>query len=131
MLAITGTDGKTTTTELTVAILRAAGLRTAALGNTDVPLVDGVDATGERDARRVRRRVHELPTGVDAAASGPTPRRGSTSLPTISTGTRRWRRYEAAKARIWDLQRPGDVAIGFVDDPIVMAQPRRSRPAAT
>ena len=47
MLAITGTDGKTTTTELTVAILRAAGLRTAALGNTDVPLVDGVDATGE------------------------------------------------------------------------------------
>ena len=44
ILAITGTDGKTTTTELTVAILRAAGVRTAALGNTDVPLVDGVDA---------------------------------------------------------------------------------------
>ena len=45
MLAITGTDGKTTTTELTVAILAAAGLRTAALGNTDVPLVDAVDET--------------------------------------------------------------------------------------
>ena len=47
MLAITGTDGKTTTTELTVAILRAAGLRAEALGNTDVPLVDAIDATGE------------------------------------------------------------------------------------
>ena len=47
ILAITGTDGKTTTTELTVAILRAAGVRTAALGNTDVPMVDGVDATGD------------------------------------------------------------------------------------
>src|SRR3954469_11257641 len=47
ILAITGTDGKTTTTELTVAILRAAGVRTAPLGNTDVPLVDGVDAPGE------------------------------------------------------------------------------------
>ena len=43
ILAITGTDGKTSTTELTVAILRAAGLHTAALGNTDVPLLDAID----------------------------------------------------------------------------------------
>jgi UDP-N-acetylmuramoylalanine--D-glutamate ligase len=43
ILAVTGTDGKTTTTDLTVAILRAAGVRTAALGNTDVPLVDAID----------------------------------------------------------------------------------------
>ena len=28
--------------------------------------------------------------------------------------------YEAAKARLFDLQRPSDVAIGFIDDPIVM-----------
>ena len=28
--------------------------------------------------------------------------------------------YEAAKARLFDLQRPSDVAIGFVDDPVVM-----------
>jgi UDP-N-acetylmuramoylalanine--D-glutamate ligase len=27
--------------------------------------------------------------------------------------------YEAAKARLFDLQRPSDVAIGFVDDPVV------------
>ncbi len=39
--------------------------------------------------------------------------------------------YEAAKARLFDQQRPGDVAIGFADDPVVMrhlrAAPGRRR----
>jgi UDP-N-acetylmuramoylalanine--D-glutamate ligase len=39
-LGITGTNGKTTTTTMLAAILRAAGLRTAALGNIGEPLVD-------------------------------------------------------------------------------------------
>ena len=43
MLAITGTDGKTTTTLLTVEMLEAAGCRAVAAGNTDVPLVSAVD----------------------------------------------------------------------------------------
>ena len=43
MLAVTGTDGKTTTTLLTVEILRAAGLRTVDAGNTSTPLVDAID----------------------------------------------------------------------------------------
>jgi UDP-N-acetylmuramoylalanine--D-glutamate ligase len=30
--------------------------------------------------------------------------------------------YEAAKARIWDLQRPGDVAIGWIGDPVVTSR---------
>ena len=42
-LAVTGTNGKTTTTTMLAAILAAAGLRTAALGNIGEPLVD---ATG-------------------------------------------------------------------------------------
>ena len=29
--------------------------------------------------------------------------------------------YAAAKARIWEHQRPDDVAIGYADDPVVMA----------
>ncbi len=49
ILAITGTDGKTTTTEMTVAMLRAAGVRTAALGNTDTPLLDAIDITGDEE----------------------------------------------------------------------------------
>ena len=39
MVAITGTDGKTTTTMLVASLLTAAGLRTVAVGNTEVPVV--------------------------------------------------------------------------------------------
>lgn len=119
ILAITGTDGKTTTTEMTVAILRAAGVRTAALGNTDVPLVDAVDATGddELDAFVVECTSFRLAWTQQFRAEAavwlnlaPDHLNWHASMAT----------YEAAKARIWDLQRADDVAIGFVDDPIVM-----------
>ncbi|MFC4030351.1 UDP-N-acetylmuramoyl-L-alanine--D-glutamate ligase [Streptomyces polygonati] len=50
-LAVTGTNGKTTTTRMLAAILGAAGLRTAAVGNIGVSLLDAVlgeqDPTGE------------------------------------------------------------------------------------
>ncbi|MFD5703609.1 UDP-N-acetylmuramoyl-L-alanine--D-glutamate ligase [Streptomyces lasiicapitis] len=39
-LAITGTNGKTTTTQMLASILAAAGLRTAAVGNIGTPIVD-------------------------------------------------------------------------------------------
>lgn len=39
-LAITGTNGKTTTTRMLASILSAAGLRTAAVGNIGTPIVD-------------------------------------------------------------------------------------------
>src|SRR5579872_1287650 len=42
ILAITGTNGKTTTTSLLAAILHAAGLRAVAAGNIGYPLVDAV-----------------------------------------------------------------------------------------
>ncbi|MDQ1029991.1 UDP-N-acetylmuramoylalanine--D-glutamate ligase [Streptomyces umbrinus] len=41
-LAITGTNGKTTTTRMLASILAAAGLRTAAVGNIGTPIVDVV-----------------------------------------------------------------------------------------
>ncbi|ARQ71256.1 UDP-N-acetylmuramoyl-L-alanine--D-glutamate ligase [Streptomyces marincola] len=41
-LAVTGTNGKTTTVRMLAAILTAAGLRTAAVGNIGTPLVDVV-----------------------------------------------------------------------------------------
>ena len=39
MVAVTGTDGKTTTTLMAAAILSAAGLRATAVGNTELPLI--------------------------------------------------------------------------------------------
>ncbi|MFI5661404.1 UDP-N-acetylmuramoyl-L-alanine--D-glutamate ligase [Streptomyces sp. NPDC051684] len=41
-LAITGTNGKTTTTQMLASILEAAGLRTAAVGNIGTPIIDVV-----------------------------------------------------------------------------------------
>lgn len=41
-LAVTGTNGKTTTVRMLAAILTAAGLRTAAVGNIGTPLLDVV-----------------------------------------------------------------------------------------
>ncbi|TGB03076.1 UDP-N-acetylmuramoyl-L-alanine--D-glutamate ligase [Streptomyces sp. MZ04] len=41
-LGITGTNGKTTTTQMLASILTAAGLRTAAVGNIGTPIVDVV-----------------------------------------------------------------------------------------
>ena len=43
MLAVTGTDGKTTTTLWAVEMLAAGGVRSVAAGNTDVPLVAALD----------------------------------------------------------------------------------------
>ncbi|MFJ4919252.1 UDP-N-acetylmuramoyl-L-alanine--D-glutamate ligase [Streptomyces sp. NPDC088725] len=45
-LAVTGTNGKTTTVRMLASILEAAGLRTAAVGNIGVSLIDAV--TGEQ-----------------------------------------------------------------------------------
>jgi UDP-N-acetylmuramoylalanine--D-glutamate ligase len=41
-LAVTGTNGKTTTVRMLDAILRAAGLRSAAVGNIGLPIVEAV-----------------------------------------------------------------------------------------
>ncbi|HUR02922.1 MAG TPA: Mur ligase family protein, partial [Nonomuraea sp.] len=46
-LAVTGTNGKTTTTRMLASILSAAGLRTAAVGNIGTPIVDVVLAADE------------------------------------------------------------------------------------
>ncbi|HWL42511.1 MAG TPA: UDP-N-acetylmuramoyl-L-alanine--D-glutamate ligase [Ilumatobacter sp.] len=138
ILAITGTDGKTTTTELTVAILRAAGLHAADVGNTDTPMVAAIDWDGthadepELDAFVVECTSFRLAWTeqfrADAAVwlnLAPDHLNWHTDLDS----------YVAAKARIFSLQRPDDVAIGFADDPVVMthlaAAPARHRTFAT
>jgi UDP-N-acetylmuramoylalanine--D-glutamate ligase len=116
ILAITGTDGKTTTTDLTVAILAAAGLRTEALGNTDTPLVDGLDR--DLDAFVVECTSFRLAWTEQFRAD-------AAVWLNLAPDHLNWHdsmdSYIAAKARIFDLQRPTDVAIGFADDPTVMA----------
>ena len=115
MLAVTGTDGKTTTTLWTVEMLTAAGVTSVAAGNTDVPLVEAVDR--EVDAFVVECTSFRLAWTqrfrADAAVwlnLAPDHLNWHASMAT----------YEAAKARIFSQQRADDTSVGFVDDPVVM-----------
>jgi UDP-N-acetylmuramoylalanine--D-glutamate ligase len=114
MLAVTGTDGKTTTTLLTVAILRAAGLRTIDAGNTDTPLVDAIEM--DLEAIVVEATSFRLAWTPSFRAEG-------AAWLNLAPDHLNWHRdmasYEAAKARIWTSQRCDDVAVGFAGDPVV------------
>ncbi|RBM19773.1 UDP-N-acetylmuramoyl-L-alanine--D-glutamate ligase [Streptomyces sp. PT12] len=59
-LAVTGTNGKTTTVRMLAAILQAAGLRTAAVGNIGTPLVDAVLADPPYDVLAVELSSYQL-----------------------------------------------------------------------
>jgi UDP-N-acetylmuramoylalanine--D-glutamate ligase len=116
LLAVTGTDGKTTTTLMAVAMLEAGGVRAVAAGNTDVPLVTALDL--DVDAFVVECTSFRLAWTerfrADAAAwlnLAEDHLNWHTSMAT----------YEQAKARIFSGQRSTDVAIGCAADPIVMA----------
>jgi UDP-N-acetylmuramoylalanine--D-glutamate ligase len=115
ILAVTGTDGKTTTSMLTAAMLTAAGLRTIAAGNTDVPLVDALDM--DLDAYVVECSSFRLAWTEQFRAN-------AAVWLNLAPDHLNWHRststYEAAKARLFELQLPGDVAIGYVEDPVVM-----------
>jgi UDP-N-acetylmuramoylalanine--D-glutamate ligase len=121
MLAITGTDGKTTTTLLAVEMLRAAGLRTVDAGNTSTPLVDAIGL--DLDAFVVECTSFRL-------AWTPTFRAEGAAWLNLAPDHLNWHRsmetYETAKARVWANQRVDDAAIGFVDDPAVMGRLQRA-----
>ncbi|MGB3733769.1 MAG: UDP-N-acetylmuramoyl-L-alanine--D-glutamate ligase [Ilumatobacter sp.] len=122
MLAITGTDGKTTTTLMTVEMLRAAGLSTIDAGNTDTPLVDAIepDADGhEHDAFVIECTSFRL-------AWTPSFRPDAGVWLNLAPDHLNWHAsmesYGDAKARIWVNQRPDDVSIAFTGAPDVMSR---------
>ncbi|MBO0515824.1 UDP-N-acetylmuramoyl-L-alanine--D-glutamate ligase, partial [Streptomyces beijiangensis] len=59
-LAITGTNGKTTTTQMLASILTAAGKRTAAVGNIGTPIIDVVLADESYDVLAVELSSYQL-----------------------------------------------------------------------
>ncbi|WP_399137671.1 UDP-N-acetylmuramoyl-L-alanine--D-glutamate ligase [Streptomyces sp. NBUA17] len=59
-LAVTGTNGKTTTVQMLASILEAAGLRTAAVGNIGVSLLDAVTGDTEYDVLAVELSSYQL-----------------------------------------------------------------------
>jgi UDP-N-acetylmuramoylalanine--D-glutamate ligase len=115
MLAVTGTDGKTTTTLLTAHMLDTAGHRAAAVGNTELPLAAALDLSA--DVFVVECSSFRL-NWIDSF------RAEASVWLNLAPDHQNWHRsmasYEASKARMWAHRRPTDVAIGFGDDPVVM-----------
>jgi len=140
LLAITGTNGKSTTTALTGALCEASGRPTFCGGNLgNMPLIDAVDHPANAPGGLV---VAEVAAFM---LENCTTFRGRTGVLTNITEDHLDRfgtleNYAHVKGRIWDLQRPTDLAIGNAADPWVMREmqgiPSRpatfdSRPGAT
>ena len=116
LLAITGTNGKTTVTTLVTAILERSGLRAVAAGNIGLPLIEAV------------RGDHEL---VVAEVSSFQLQYTEQFRPSVSCWLNLapdhldWHpdmdHYAAAKARVWANQGTGDRAVFNADDPVVAA----------
>jgi len=118
MIAVTGTDGKTTTTFLVAALLRAAGHRVAVAGNTDLPLVAAIDDP-DVDVFAVECSSFRLSWLRSFRAE-------AAIWLNIAPDHQNWHRsmesYQDAKANVWAHQRPDDVAVGWADDPVVMGR---------
>jgi UDP-N-acetylmuramoylalanine--D-glutamate ligase len=122
MLAVTGTDGKTSTTKLTVAMLEAAGVRSVDAGNTDTPLVDAIDARQDDGSEMYDAFVVECSSF--RLAFTPTFRAGAGAWLNVQPDHLNWHTsmasYETAKAQVFANQQPGDVVIGLATDAVVM-----------
>jgi UDP-N-acetylmuramoylalanine--D-glutamate ligase len=117
LVAITGTNGKTTVTTLVERMLRASGLRTVAAGNNDLPLVDAIAGDPDLDLVVVEASSFRLEfTRSFRPRVSAWLNHAADHLDWHGT----MERYAAAKARIWAAQRPDDVAVANAEDPVVM-----------
>jgi UDP-N-acetylmuramoylalanine--D-glutamate ligase len=114
-LAVTGTNGKTTTTTMLAAILAAAGLRTAPLGNIGEPLVF-VASDPAYDVLAVELSSFQLHWSRRLAPEGG-------ALLNLADDHLDWHgsfaAYADAKLAIW--RAPDGLAVGNADDPRVLA----------
>ena len=117
-LALTGTNGKTTTVRMLEAILRAAGHRTVAAGNVGLPLLEAV--LDRYDVLAV-----ELSSFQLHWSSTVRPHTGA--ILNLADDHTDWhgsfQEYALAKARIFDA----DVSLGNADDEVVRTLLNRSR----
>jgi UDP-N-acetylmuramoylalanine--D-glutamate ligase len=116
LVAVTGTNGKTTVTTLVTAILNRSGLRAVAAGNIGLPMIEAVRSDADIVVAEVSsfqlqmtERFHPevscwLNLAPDHLDWHPTPGH-----------------YAAAKAKIWANQGRGDAAVFNDDDPTVRA----------
>ena len=128
IVAVTGTDGKTTVTTLITAMLVAGGRSAVACGNTETPLVVALDDPTtdvfvvEASSFRLAHSQRFTPTIALWLNFAPDHLDAHESLAA----------YEQAKARIWsDLDPLAGVAIANAVDPVVMAHRPANRRTLT
>ena len=116
-LAVTGTNGKTTTTSLLAAMLAEGGERAVAGGNIGVPLVDAVLQVGRGGVVALEVSSFQLLTIHEFRAE-------VAVLLNIAADHLDYHGdldgYAAAKARIVENQTSSDVLVCNADDPLVM-----------
>lgn len=115
-LAVTGTNGKTTTTTMLATILETAGLRTTAVGNIGVPLIDAVLAPEPYDVLAVELSSYQLHWSSTLAPA-------AAALLNLADDHLSWHgdfaTYAAAKAKLWQF--PSTIAVGNAQDARVAA----------
>jgi len=119
VVAVTGTNGKSTVTALTAAILEASGLRAAAAGNIGLALLDVVDAPGPPPDVMV---VEVSSFQLHATTSAFRPH--VAVLTNVAPDHLDWHgsfaEYRAAKQKVFAHQGPDDVLVANGDDPLVL-----------
>jgi len=117
VLAVTGTNGKTTVTEMVTEMVRAGGHSAMSAGNNEMPLVSAIDDEA----------VEVFVVEASSFTLGHTRRfepRASVWLNFAADHLDRhasMESYEHAKARLWAHLPPGSTAVANADDPVVMA----------
>lgn len=127
VVAITGTNGKTTVVELCVAAIERAGRRAIAAGNTDVPLVSAIDQP-EIDAFVVEASSFRL---ARVTVFAPDVGTWLNFAPDHLDVHRDLDAYEQAKARVFSSIRAGGTAVANALDPVVMRHAPADRTVVT
>jgi len=125
-LAVTGTNGKTTTVTMLAAILTADGRRAVAAGNVGTPLVEVVDAEPPYDTLAVELssfQLHWAPSVAPVAATV------LNLAPDHLDWHGSWEAYVADKARIW--AHPTTVRVANADDAWSMRLAHADAPTGT
>jgi UDP-N-acetylmuramoylalanine--D-glutamate ligase len=114
LVAITGTNGKTTVTTLVDAILRRSGLRSTAAGNIGVPLIEAVRGGVDVVVAEVSSFQLQFTAGFRPEVS---------CWLNLAPDHLDWHPsfddYAGAKSKVWANQREGDTAVFNCDDPLV------------
>ncbi len=120
VIAVTGTNGKTTVTTLVADMLKASGSRAVAAGNIGLPMIEAVDF-GEIVVVEVSSFQLALTSGFRPAVA---------VWLNVAEDHLDWHgsfgHYVASKERIWANQRSSDVAVLNAEDDVVMARSRHA-----